>query len=151
MWRSCGPRWQPGSSPGSTWTASPRRLFPGLGLAAAAYRRSDRAGEEVSLALRDALFEEGQDISLPAVLDRVAEAHGVDRGGAADDEEVRRQWHEGEGHGVKGSPHFFCGDVDIFCPSLHISRDEGGELHVRRDMAALDAFLRQCFGEEAAT
>ena len=41
----------------------PSSSLPALGLAAAAYARDIRLGEHVSLALRDAVFEEGRDIA----------------------------------------------------------------------------------------
>jgi predicted DsbA family dithiol-disulfide isomerase len=123
----------------------PRTSLPALAVAAAAYRRDDRTGEAVSLALRDALFEEGRDISRLDVLASVASAHGIDGLSAEADEAVRAEWHQGESRAVQGSPHFFCGDLDAFCPSLNISKDDDGELHVARNMDALDAFLAECF------
>ncbi len=123
----------------------PRSTRPALALACAAYRMNDRTGEVVSLALRDALFEEGRDISRPDVLANVARTHGLDGGDIFDTGAVLAEWHEGERRGVKGSPHFFCGDLDSFCPSLAITRDELGRVHLERDTEALDTFLRQCF------
>ena len=123
----------------------PHTSLPALAVAAAAYRRDDKTGEAVSLALRDVLFEEGRDISSTDVLASVANAHGLVGPAAGDDEAVRVEWHEGEARGVKGSPHFFCGDVEAFCPSLDISKGEEGQLHLRRNMEALNAFLAECF------
>jgi predicted DsbA family dithiol-disulfide isomerase len=123
----------------------PRTTLPALALASAAYRKDDGTGEAVSLALRDALFEEGRDISRPEVLASVARSHGLDDGEAADVSEVLTDWHQGESRGVKGSPHFFCGDLESFCPSLIITRDEEGRLHLDRNLEALDAFLEKCF------
>ena len=122
----------------------PPSTLRALALACAAYRKNDGIGEAVSLALRDALFEEGRDISQPDVLASVAWAHGLGRVDMFDTADVLAEWHEGEKRGVKGSPHFFCGDHDSFCPSLAITRDELGQLHLERDAKALDAFLRQC-------
>lgn len=123
----------------------PESSLPALALAAAAYRRGDTTGEAVSLALRDALFEEGRDISDPDVLASVANAHGVGRRVADDDDAVQREWQEGTSRGVEGSPHFFCGQVEAFCPSLDIAKDGDGELHIRRNVETLDAFLAECF------
>jgi len=125
----------------------PHTTLPALAVVAAAYRRDDRTGEAASLALRDALFEEGRDISDPAVLASVASAHGVGAPDAGDEEAVRTEWHQGESRGVKGSPHFFCAGVEAFCPSLDISKDEEGHLQLSRNMGALDAFLAKCFTE----
>jgi 2-hydroxychromene-2-carboxylate isomerase len=123
----------------------PKTSLPALALAAAAYRRDGITGELVSLAVRDALFEEGLDISRPDVLAGVARAYGVDHPNEDDEGSVLLDWHSGETRSVKGSPHFFCGEIDSFCPSLDISRDEEGHLQVRRNMEALDAFLTKCF------
>jgi predicted DsbA family dithiol-disulfide isomerase len=123
----------------------PRTSLRALAVAAVAYRRDDGIGEAVSLALRDALFEEGCDISRADVLASVANAHGVGDSGPEDDRAVLAEWREGESRGVIGSPHFFCRELEVFCPSLDISKDEAGQLHVRRDTGALDAFLTECF------
>jgi predicted DsbA family dithiol-disulfide isomerase len=122
----------------------PLSTLPALALAHAAYRKDDRTGEAVSLALRDALFEEGRDVSRPDVLASVAQIHGVNDGDAEDTVDVLVEWHEGERRGVKGSPHFFCGDLDAFCPSLVVTRDGLGRVHLERDADALEAFLQQC-------
>lgn len=125
----------------------PRTTLPALAFAAAAYRQDARIGETVSLALREAIFEEGRDISHSDVLADVASAYGVASVGAEDIEAVRREWHEGEARGVKGSPHFFCGEINAFCPSLDISTDEEGHLRLRRNIELLNVFLADCFGE----
>ena len=104
----------------------------------------DRTGEAVSLALRDALFEQGEDISDPQVLARIAEAHGIAGAGPDDDRQVLDDWDDGRSRGVKGSPHFFCGDLESFCPALGMARDESGHLHIHRDAEALDAYLAKC-------
>jgi predicted DsbA family dithiol-disulfide isomerase len=123
----------------------PLTSLPALAVAAAAYRQDERTGEAVSVALRDALFEEGLDISHPAVLTDVATAHGVGDIRPEDDRAVLVDWHDGQLRGVQGSPHFFCGEADVFCPSLDISKDEEGHLRLRRNIEALDAFLATCF------
>ncbi len=123
----------------------PSSSLPSLALEAAAYRTGERTGEAVSLALRRALFEEGCDISRPEVLADIGRAHGVGVVGPEDDAAVRHDWHDGERRGVKGSPHFFCGASQVFCPSLHITRDGDGKLHLHRDTEALDGFLAECF------
>ena len=123
----------------------PRTSLPALALAAAAYRHDDRMGEAVSLALRDSLFEGGRDISRQDVLVSVASAHGVGDVGPEDDERVREEWRDGQSRGVLGSPHFFCEDIEAFCPSLDISRDAEGHIQLRRNAEALDLFLGECF------
>ena len=52
--------------------------------------------------------------------------------------------------GVRGSPHFFCGKADAFCPSLEISEDGEGHLDLRQDMEALEELLAGCFEEPLA-
>jgi predicted DsbA family dithiol-disulfide isomerase len=122
----------------------PLSTLPALGLACAAYRKNDRTGEVVSRALRDELFEEGRDISRPDVLASVARTYDLIGGDAVDTAQVLAEWHGGERRGVKGSPHFFCGDLDSFCPSLVITRDVVGRVHLERDAEAFDTFLQQC-------
>jgi len=123
----------------------PTTTLPALACAHAAYRYGTTTGEAVNLALRDALFEEGLDISRPEVLADIAGAWGVAPYGEDATQGVLDDWHEGTERGVKGSPHFFCGDRDAFCPSLDISRDGTG-LDINPDLGALDAFLAGCFG-----
>jgi 2-hydroxychromene-2-carboxylate isomerase len=124
----------------------PHTSLPSLALAAAAYRRDTRAGEAVSLALRDALFEEGRDISQPDVLAGIADLHSVQVSVLDDEMAVLADWREGLSRRVQGSPHFFCNDREAFCPSLDISKDAHGHLHFHRNTRALDEFLDQCFG-----
>ncbi len=123
----------------------PSTSLPALAYVHAAYRQDPKTGETMSFALRDALFEEGLDISRPGVLADVAASLNVAPYGAADDEAVRKDWEDGVRRGVKGSPHFYCGDFDAFCPSLDISRTTDGELTVRNDTAVLNSFLANCF------
>ena len=122
----------------------PPTSLPALELAAAAYRQGERIGEAVSFALRDALFEEGHDISSLEILRHLARGHRVQDAADEDRAAVRTDWLSGQARGVKGSPHFFCGVLDVFCPSLDIARDDEGHLHLGRDIKRLDAFLRDC-------
>lgn len=123
----------------------PASTLPALALADAAYRVDDDLGEAVSFALRDALFEDGLDISDPDVLQQVAKTHGLADVEYGDKHAVHDDWHEGEARGVQGSPHFFCGDVEAFCPSLDIAGGDDGALRIRRNMEVLDGFLAECF------
>jgi predicted DsbA family dithiol-disulfide isomerase len=124
----------------------PPTSLPALALAAAAYGRDDRTGEAVSFALRDALFEEGKDVSDPEVLRAIADRHGIAEVSSANRRSVHDDWHAGQQRGVQGSPHFFCGDTSAFCPSLDIQKGDGGHVDVKPDPAALDAFLTACLG-----
>jgi predicted DsbA family dithiol-disulfide isomerase len=121
----------------------PATSLPALALAASAYRVSDATGEAVSLAIRDALFEEGRDVSDPEVLAAVADAFGLTVQDERAYSDVFTDWHEGQARGVKGSPHFFCGADEVFCPSLRISR-VAGHMHVTPDAELLDRFLHGC-------
>jgi predicted DsbA family dithiol-disulfide isomerase len=123
----------------------PTSTLEALALANRAYRSDLLLGERVSFALRDALFEEGRDISDRAVLDDLAHDLGVPMPDEADHAAVLADWHEGQRRGVLGSPHFFCGDDDVFCPTLDITKDPVAGLSVVRDTAQLTAFLDRCF------
>ena len=125
----------------------PTTTLPALALAAAAYGQDGRLGESVSLAIRDALFEQGRDISRPEVLTTLARQHGVVAFDPDELETVRREWREGQARGVEGSPHFFCGDMSVFCPSLEMARDESGHLQIRRNVSRLNRFLSDCLAE----
>jgi predicted DsbA family dithiol-disulfide isomerase len=122
----------------------PSTTLPALALAARAYCQSDATGEAVSFAVRDALFEEGRDISDSAVLDDIAAENGIGAGEERDRERVLEDWRQGQARGVKGSPHFFCGERDVFCPSLDIGKREDGHLVINSNREALDAFLNGC-------
>jgi predicted DsbA family dithiol-disulfide isomerase len=113
----------------------PHTSIPALGLAAAAYARDDRLGEAVSVALREAVFEGGFDVSTATVLDGIASEFSIarldERAAAA---AVRDEWRSGRARGVIGSPHFFIGDRSIFCPSLDIARiGEQYDVHIAKD------------------
>ncbi len=121
----------------------PTSSLPALRLAATAYEHSPAAGERISLALRDALFEHGQDVADPAVLVGIAGAAGVANPDAAAHEKVLADWEEGQHRGVIGSPHFFAGDEGFFCPSLDISHIDG-RLRITSDRGAMDELLERC-------
>jgi len=126
----------------------PTTTLPALAIAHAAYAKSLDTGETVSFALRNALFEEGLDISRPEVLGDIASRHGIDAVDEMDKRSVLDDWHEGQRRGVEGSPHFFCGEQEAFCPSLEISKGGRiGELEVNPSLGVLDAFLTRCFNE----
>src|SRR6478736_5876076 len=55
----------------------PATSVPAFGLVAAAYLIGDPTGEAVSLAVRDALFERGLDVTDPEVLHEIGEPYGV--------------------------------------------------------------------------
>lgn len=122
----------------------PATTLPALALEARAHRADAATGERASFALRDALFERGEDIADMAVLGRIAADLGV---GMPDDDDhaaVLTSYGEGQRRGVRGSPHFFCNLLDVFCPSLEITRDAAGDLSIKPDAARLTAFFEEC-------
>ena len=123
----------------------PTTTLPALAWVNAAYERDVKHGEAMSLALRNALFESGVDISDPDALLDIARSEGIESFDATNEHAVMADWAEGRSRGVKGSPHFFCGDNDAFCPSLDIFKDATGHLEVKRNMQVLDAFMASCF------
>jgi len=122
----------------------PATSLPALALASAAYRRDLVTGEQVSLELRDLLFERGVGIADTDVLQRVAAQHSIDVD-VADQQRVLEEYGEGVDRGVVGSPHFFTPAGGFFCPALDVSRDADGRLHVEADNAGFERFLATCF------
>jgi predicted DsbA family dithiol-disulfide isomerase len=120
----------------------PPSSLPAMTLAAAAYRQDLTRGEHVSLALRDALFEQGRDIAAPDVLADIAAAHGLDAPDVVDRDAIVADWEDGRRRGVQGSPYFFTGDGGYFCPSLDIERVEE-RLKITADPAGLEQFLER--------
>ncbi len=113
--------------------AFPKTAMAAYALTVAADRTGDPArSEEVGMALRDAVFEQGLDIGRPEVVQAVATRFGLtpldaDATAAA----VHADWDEGKQRGVVGSPHFFTADGGSwFCPGLAISRDNVGNFIV---------------------
>ncbi|CAB5068718.1 unannotated protein [freshwater metagenome] len=98
----------------------------------------------MSLRLRDLLFEQGVDVSDPAVLADLANEFEVQIG-AADQQRVLDEYTSGRDRGVIGSPHFFTPSADFFCPALDVSRDSLGNLQVCANEAAFDEFILACF------
>lgn len=124
--------------------AFPATSLPALTLAAAAYDHDVHVGEAVSLALRDLLFERGVDIADTAVLQSLADEHGVTVD-LADTTRVLAEHAEGVERNVTGSPHFFTPAGRFFCPALDVSRDDGGHLRITADPDGFAAFLSGCF------
>ena len=113
--------------------AFPKTSMAAFALTAAADRTGDPILiEEVGMALRDAVFEQGLDIGRPEVVATVAARFGLTPLDAEGTEAaVRADWDEGKRRGVVGSPHFFTADGGSwFCPGLAISRDNVGNFIV---------------------
>jgi predicted DsbA family dithiol-disulfide isomerase len=117
----------------------PRSSVAALALASAAYATGgDRLGEQVSLELRDALFEGGVDVSDPGVLAAIAESNGI-TADLSDPTAVRAEYEQGRRRGVVGSPYFIVGGTGWFCPALRIAHDADG-FDVRFDAERFAAF-----------
>lgn len=123
----------------------PKSTLDALAFVAQAYNASTELGEKASFAIRDALFERGEDIADPAVLQSIGEVIGLKYQGDLNHDAVKREWEEGKTRGVQGSPHFFHGEDGVFCPSLQISRTEENGLSIHTDTLRLQQFLESCF------
>lgn len=119
----------------------PATTIPALALSVAAYDVSTELGESVSRALRQSLFEEGRNIASMSVLTEIAGAHGLDPSVTDNNDAVLAEWRAGQVAGVTGSPHFFAGASNVFCPVLDIARDVDGALNLQRNGAELERFL----------
>jgi predicted DsbA family dithiol-disulfide isomerase len=124
--------------------AFPGSSLPAIALASTAYDLGDVVGERVSLAVRDAIFEEGRDIADPAVLDHIAATYGVGARGPDAERTVLADFEEGKRRGVRGSPEFFLDDQGWFCPALRIEK-VAGRLAISPDPEGFEAFLADCF------
>ena len=119
----------------------PTTTIPALNLAAAGYERDAHTGLALSLELRAALFERGEDVGDPDVLARLAAAHDLDPPAADACAAVTADYEDGRRRGVTGSPHFFVGSDDFFCPALDLGRDDSGHLTARFDADMLASFF----------
>jgi predicted DsbA family dithiol-disulfide isomerase len=124
----------------------PSTTVPALALAAVAYERDLATGLAVSLELRMALFEHGIDVGDPDVLAQIATNRGLLVPTVHGHELVQADYDEGRRRGVTGSPHFFVGEHDFFCPALDLGHDEHGNLTARLDVDGLAAFFERIDG-----
>jgi predicted DsbA family dithiol-disulfide isomerase len=127
-------------------------LFPmsslrALALTARAHRSGTRLGELVSLALRDALFENGRDISDPSEITTIADAFGIGEPDVDDEAAVLADLEAGGAQGVVGSPHFFVEGAGFFCPTLSIERVDG-QMEISFDPEGFMNFIDRCFHVE---
>ena len=120
----------------------PASTRPAMASAAAAYRAGPDVGEAFSLAVRDALWEQGRDVADPSVLAALRTGLDVPDPTSSDDDSIDVDLAEGRQRGVTGSPHFFTPSCDFFCPSLDISHGEDGQMQVRFDIEGFRAFVQ---------
>ena len=119
----------------------PDTSIPALNLSAAGYDRDGGTGLQVSLALRDALFEQGEDVGDASVLADIARRFDLPVPTAQPTPQVIADYEAGQERDVTGSPHFWIDGEDFFCPSLDIGRDEAGQLTAEFDQAGLARIL----------
>ena len=119
----------------------PDTTIPALNLSAAGYDRDAGTGLQVSLALRDALFEQGEDVADTTVLADIARRFDLPAPIAEPTPQVIADYEVGQERDVTGSPHFWIDGEDFFCPSLEISRDEAGELIAELDHRGMQQVL----------
>jgi predicted DsbA family dithiol-disulfide isomerase len=127
----------------------PATSIPALNLCAAAYRQGQAEGLAVALAVRAALFDDGADVSDPGVLAEIADAHGLEAPRSEPDPDVSADYEEGQRRGVRGSPDFWIGENEFFCPALELTHDETGALVAHFDPEGLDAFVAAAVGQGA--
>jgi len=103
--------------------------------------------EEVGMALRSALFEEGLDVGRSEVVEPIAGRFGLEPLDAETrSATLHADWDEGRTRGVMGSPHFLTGDGGSwFCPGLDISRDNLGNFVIAWKQRT-EAFVESVFG-----
>ncbi len=121
--------------------AWPTSTIPALNLAASASERDAATGLAVSLELRAALFERGENVEDADVLARIAAAHGLPVPAVDTSAAVQADYDGGLARGVKGSPHFFVASDDFFCPALDLGHDDDGQLTARFDADMLADFF----------
>jgi predicted DsbA family dithiol-disulfide isomerase len=124
----------------------PSTSLPALAMEAELYATDPAAGERFSMLVRTALFEDGDDISAPANLVKLA-ARSPQGGGEA---RVLADWNEGKARNVTGSPHFFVEGVGFFCPSMKIEGD-GDQLEIEFDEKGFSTFLEHCLTRAGST
>jgi hypothetical protein len=123
----------------------PHSTIPLLATVARGYGISLEVGEALSFEIRDSLFERGEDVADPDLLAALANPFGVGAPDPDDYATVVADWKEGRGRGVLGSPHFFCGTSNVFCPSLQISKNVGETSKIiQRNLGRLSGFLDGC-------
>jgi predicted DsbA family dithiol-disulfide isomerase len=125
--------------------AWPVTSIPAFGLVTSAYAHDDATGEAISFAVRDALFEQGLDVADRDVLRHIGAPYGVEPlTPAAADAAARRDFERGRNRLVRGSPHFFVGSHDWFCPGLHIV-ERGNTFDIEVAGATMEEFYGAAF------
>jgi len=131
-------------------SAWPTTTVPALNLVAAAYDRGLSDGLSMSLRLRAALFADGLNIGQPDVLAGIAAEYGLDHWVYATEPsaQVQLDYDEGRQRGVRGSPDFWVGEAEFFCPALTLGHDDDGALVSDFDPEGLEQFIDQVTAQE---
>lgn len=125
--------------------AWPVTSIPAFGLVTSAYAHDDATGEAISFAVRDALFEQGLDVADRDVLRHIGAPYGVEPlTPAAAEAAARHDFERGRNRLVRGSPHFFVGDRDWFCPGLDIT-PRGDILNIEVAVETMEEFYDVAF------
>jgi 2-hydroxychromene-2-carboxylate isomerase len=136
----------PGRFSGFDPARFPATTLPALAGEVAAQRGGREIGEQFSLAIRDALFEQGEDVGDPTVVDQLLLLLGAGPVLPGDADAVLASHRDGAARGVIGSPHFFLGTSGFFCPSLDIAHGDAGyeiSFDIEGFSRFLDAVLKQ--------
>jgi 2-hydroxychromene-2-carboxylate isomerase len=72
------------------------------------------------------LFEEGKNIGDLVLLASIATQFGLAPPSTEVDPRVQADYDEGKRRGVRGSPDFWLGDEEFFCPALRLGHDDDG-------------------------
>ncbi|MFV0458334.1 MAG: DsbA family protein [Actinomycetales bacterium] len=124
----------------------PATSLPAFALISAAYAHSDQVGERVAMQVRRAIFENGENVSHPQTLSRIADQFGVQT--PADSDLVEGEYAMGRERGVVGSPHVFVDGYSVFCPSLSISKQDDGHFVVNLDAESTQALMQRIFSSD---
>ena len=135
----------PGLYAGFDQSRFPHSTIRAMGPAAAAYADDADIGEHLSLRLREAVFEEGRDVGDDGELKALAGEFGIEVATRPVAEKlVRAEWERGRDRGVRGSPHFFAGNHNWFCPSLKIHH-VGDDFDISFDERGIEQFYDAVF------
>ena len=125
----------------------PSSTLDALALANRAYRSGLQVGERMTSRSEMPSSKRGGTSRIAFVLESLASDLGVVMPDESDRAGVLADWHEGVRRGVLGSPHFFCGGTDVFCPSLDITKDPIEGVSIVRDASRLTEFLTRCLAQ----
>jgi len=122
----------------------PSSTLEALALANRAYRTDLQVGERVSFALREALFEEGRDISDPVTLEELARELGVVMPDETDHADVVADWHEGGRRGVLGSAALLLWWHRCVLPVARHHQGPRRGVTIIKDASRLTEFVGRC-------